>query len=68
MRFLKETETGEITLYMKGADTVMSAMVEYNDWLNEECTNLANKGLRTLVVAKKSLTTEQYDQFEVSRV
>ncbi|KAL7631634.1 UNVERIFIED_CONTAM: hypothetical protein RMT77_018059 [Armadillidium vulgare] len=61
---VKENDTGDITLYIKGADTVMSSMVEYNDWLEEECTNLANKGLRTLVVAKKSLTVEQYEQFE----
>lgn len=50
---------------MKGADTVMASMVEYNDWLEEECTNLAQKGLRTLVVARKVLTSEQYTQFEV---
>lgn len=50
---------------MKGADTVMSSKVEYNDWLAEKCTDLATKGLRTLVVAKKSLTREQYEQFEV---
>ncbi|RXG55805.1 putative phospholipid-transporting ATPase IIB [Armadillidium vulgare] len=61
---VKENDTGDITLYIKGADTVLSSMVEYNDWLEEECTNLANKGLRTLVVAKKSLTVEQYEQFE----
>lgn len=51
---------------MKGADTVMASMVEYNDWLEEECINLAQKGLRTLVVARKVLTTEQYTHFEVS--
>lgn len=61
---VKEESTGEIVLYMKGADTVMSSMVEYNDWLEEECINLAQKGLRTLVVARKVLTAEQYMHFE----
>ena len=61
---VKEETTGEISLYMKGADTVMAGIVEYNDWLEEECTNLAQKGLRTLVVARKVLTQEQYSHFE----
>lgn len=43
----------------------MNNIVQYNDWLNEECGNLAREGLRTLVVAKKSLTAEQYSEFEV---
>ena len=29
-------ETGEITFYMKGADTVMANIVQYSDWLEEE--------------------------------
>lgn len=61
---VKEESSGEIVLYMKGADTVMASMVEYNDWLEEECINLAQKGLRTLVVARKILTHEQYTHFE----
>jgi len=63
---VKDNATGEIALYMKGADTVMAAKVEYNDWLDEECSNLAQKGLRTLVVARKLLTQEQYNAFEQS--
>ncbi len=31
-----------------------------------QCGNLAREGLRTLVVAKKTLTEEQYQDFEVS--
>lgn len=61
---VREEATGQIVLYMKGADTVMATMVEYNDWLEEECINLAQKGLRTLVVARKVLTQEQYNHFE----
>lgn len=49
---------------MKGADTTMSLMVQYNDWLEEECSNMAREGLRTLVVAKKTLSAEQLADFE----
>ena len=38
--------------------------VQYNDWLEEECDNMAREGLRTLVVAKKTLSQEQYEDFE----
>ncbi|XP_066990965.1 probable phospholipid-transporting ATPase IIB isoform X5 [Anabrus simplex] len=61
---VKENQTGEIVFYLKGADVVMSGIVQYNDWLEEECGNMAREGLRTLVVAKKSLTEEQYLDFE----
>ncbi|XP_060077984.1 probable phospholipid-transporting ATPase IIB [Ylistrum balloti] len=61
---VKEEATGEITFYMKGADVVMQTIVQYNDWLDEECGNMAREGLRTLVVAKKVLTEEQYQEFE----
>ncbi|KAF2361694.1 P-type ATPase subfamily IV [Trinorchestia longiramus] len=63
---VQEEQSGEIVLYMKGADVVMAAKVEYNDWLEEECSNLAQKGLRTLVVARKVLTRDQYTAFEDS--
>uniref|UniRef100_A0A8C0JES2 Phospholipid-transporting ATPase n=1 Tax=Chelonoidis abingdonii TaxID=106734 RepID=A0A8C0JES2_CHEAB len=61
---VRDESTGEITFYMKGADVAMSTIVQYNDWLEEECGNMAREGLRTLVVAKKSLTEEQYQDFE----
>ncbi|EEB12761.1 cation-transporting ATPase, putative [Pediculus humanus corporis] len=62
---VRNEETKEITFYLKGADIVMTHIVQYNDWLNEECGNLAREGLRTLVVAKKTLTPEQYSDFDV---
>ncbi|KAJ8302841.1 hypothetical protein KUTeg_019237 [Tegillarca granosa] len=62
---VKEEQTGEIIFYMKGADVVMQTIVQYNDWLEEECGNMAREGLRTLVVAKKILTEEQYQEFEI---
>lgn len=36
--------SGEITFYMKGADTVMSSIVQYNDWLEEEVRLLGRGG------------------------
>jgi phospholipid-translocating ATPase len=65
---LQEEHTGEIVFYLKGADVVMSGIVQYNDWLEEECGNMAREGLRTLVVAKKTLTEEQYMDFEVLQI
>ncbi|XP_064017317.1 probable phospholipid-transporting ATPase IIB isoform X3 [Pogoniulus pusillus] len=61
---VREEASGDITFYMKGADVAMATIVQYNDWLEEECGNMAREGLRTLVVAKKSLTEEQYQDFE----
>ncbi|XP_073931086.1 probable phospholipid-transporting ATPase IIA isoform X3 [Castor canadensis] len=64
----EDESTGEITFYMKGADVVMAGIVQYNDWLEEECGNMAREGLRVLVVAKKSLAEEQYQDFEARYV
>ena len=33
---LQEKDSGVITFYMKGADVVMSNIVQYSDWLEEE--------------------------------
>lgn len=55
--------TGEIWFYQKGADTVMGAIVAANDWLDEETANMAREGLRTLVVGRKKLSSEQYREF-----
>ncbi|KAG9302506.1 hypothetical protein G9A89_007210 [Geosiphon pyriformis] len=60
---VKEKTTGEITFYEKGADVVMTKIVQYNDWLDEECGNMAREGLRTLVVARKRLSDEAYNEF-----
>ena len=53
----------EIWFYQKGADTVMSSIVATNDWLDEETANMAREGLRTLVVGRKNLSTQQYQEF-----
>lgn len=62
---VKDLNTGEITFYLKGADIVMTSIVEPNDWCHRECTNMAKEGLRTLVVAKKILSSEEYEAFEM---
>lgn len=60
---VQERNTRAITLYVKGADTAMAKKVRYNDWLDEECGNLAREGLRTLVYAKKELSAAEYGFF-----
>lgn len=54
---------GEIWFYQKGADTVMSSIVAANDWLEEETSNMAREGLRTLVVGRKKLSMGRYAEF-----
>jgi phospholipid-translocating ATPase len=61
---LRDQQTNEIIYYLKGADIVMQNIIQYNDWLQEECSNMAREGLRTLVIAKKLLTQEYYQEFE----
>ncbi|KAL8818281.1 MAG: hypothetical protein Q9191_007977, partial [Dirinaria sp. TL-2023a] len=56
-------EAGEIWFYQKGADTVMSSIVAANDWLDEETANMAREGLRTLVVGRRKLSSDQYRDF-----
>ena len=43
---VRDSTSGEITFYVKGADIVMAKIVEHNDWLNEETGNMAREGLR----------------------
>ncbi|KAJ1916986.1 putative aminophospholipid-translocase [Mycoemilia scoparia] len=57
-------ESGEITFIQKGADTVMANIVQYNDWLDEECDNMAREGLRTLVVGRKRLSSDSFNRFK----
>ena len=57
------TEPNEIWFYQKGADTIMTTIVAANDWLDEETANMAREGLRTLVVGRKKLSAQQYEDF-----
>lgn len=61
---VRDVTSNEIIFLLKGADTVMSSIIVYSDWLQEQCDNMARSGLRTLVVAKKTLSEEQYSEFE----
>ena len=61
---IRDTATGEVTFYEKGADVVMARIVQQNDWLEEECGNMAREGLRTLVMARKRLSPEGWADFE----
>ena len=62
---LRHVLSGEIVFYVKGADTVMLDRVSEtdSDWVEEETGNLAREGLRTLVVACRSLSQEVYERF-----
>ena len=61
---LKNKSTGQIMFYQKGADVIMSKIVMYNHWLDEECGNMAREGLRTLVIGRKHMTEERYIEFK----
>ncbi|PKY06786.1 phospholipid-transporting ATPase NEO1 [Aspergillus campestris IBT 28561] len=56
-------DESEIWFYQKGADTVMTSIVAANDWLDEETSNMAREGLRTLVVGRKRLSLAQFQEF-----
>ena len=53
--------SGEIIFYMKGADTVMSSIVQYNDWLEEEV--IVKNGFK---VANRLIVSEVIFYDEVS--
>ena len=61
---VRDKTTREIWFFQKGADAVMTKIVMFNDWLDEECGNMAREGLRTLVVARRKLSEEFYAEFE----
>lgn len=60
---VRDSSTGEISFLEKGADVVMGPIVQRNDWLEEECANMAREGLRTLVVARRKLSADAYAEF-----
>jgi phospholipid-translocating ATPase len=61
---VRDVKTGEITFLQKGADVVMAKIVQRNDWLEEETGNMAREGLRTLVMARKRLSSSLYQEFK----
>lgn len=63
---VRDKNTDETWFMEKGADTVMSVIVNQNDWLDEETGNMAREGLRTLVIARKKLSLSSYKEFTES--
>ncbi|KAI3604960.1 protein transporter [Moniliophthora roreri] len=63
---VRDSSSGEIQFLQKGADVVMAKIVQRNDWLEEECGNMAREGLRTLVVARKRLSAQLYEEFKAA--
>ncbi|KAJ1645709.1 putative aminophospholipid-translocase [Coemansia asiatica] len=61
---VRSQTTGEILFIQKGADAVMTRIVQYNDWLDEECGNMARDGLRTLVIGRKRLSADAFARFD----
>lgn len=64
MGIIVKDSQGEIWFMEKGADTVMSPIVQQNDWLDEETSNMAREGLRTLVIARKKLSLNLFEAFK----
>ncbi|CAE6477740.1 unnamed protein product [Rhizoctonia solani] len=63
---VQSMDTHEIMFVQKGADTVMARLVQRSDWLEEETANMAREGLRTLVCARRKLTSEEWSAFEAA--
>ncbi|KAI0758873.1 aminophospholipid-transporting P-type ATPase [Fomes fomentarius] len=61
---VRDAQTGEVTFLQKGADVVMTKIVQRNDWLEEECANMAREGLRTLVMARRRLSEQAFAYFK----
>ncbi|WVQ93981.1 hypothetical protein IAU59_001059 [Kwoniella sp. CBS 9459] len=61
---VRDRSADTITFVQKGADTIMSKLVQKNDWLDEECGNMAREGLRTLVLGRKRLSDAAYSDFD----
>ena len=47
------------------ATKFLQSCLKYSNYKIIQCGNLAREGLRTLVIAKKILTEQQYASFEV---
>ncbi|KAH7333667.1 hypothetical protein B0J17DRAFT_133508 [Rhizoctonia solani] len=63
---VQSMDTHEIMFVQKGADTVMARLVQRSDWLEEETANMAREGLRTLVCARRKLSSEECAAFEAA--
>lgn len=59
---VKDLESGKYIFYQKGADSVIKTRVNHLDrnFIEEECESLAREGQRTLCIAQKVLTEDEY--------
>ncbi|KAJ8679281.1 hypothetical protein QAD02_015068 [Eretmocerus hayati] len=67
---VKHPHSGEIVLYCKGADSTILSALSSNEEdstvtakIRQQLHSYARQGLRTLVMAKKPLTQEEYDNW-----
>lgn len=59
-----DKQKNEYWFLEKGADTVMKNIVSHSIWLDEEVSNMAREGLRTLVIARKKISHQIYQTFK----
>lgn len=67
MSIIVKDQTGSIWLYSKGAENVIFPRCKPSlqlDETNDQVTKYAKEGLRTLAVARRSLTEEEFSKFE----
>jgi phospholipid-translocating ATPase len=57
-----EGETGA-WFVLKGADSAVLPMCRANEWVEEEVSNMAREGLRTLVYAARNLSDDETHRF-----
>ncbi|XP_049887744.1 probable phospholipid-transporting ATPase IIB [Pectinophora gossypiella] len=60
---VQDDNTGKITYFVKGADVALAKLLQ-SEWLASECRRLAADGLRTMVVARRTLSKQEYVAFE----
>jgi len=67
---LRHPHTGEIVLYSKGADTTMLPSLSPSDEnaiaitsIRQYLQSYARQGLRTLVMARRTLTSQEYEMW-----
>ncbi|KCV71635.1 hypothetical protein H696_01053 [Fonticula alba] len=44
---------------LKGADSALRPLLRWNDWVDEECSNMARDALRTLVLCRRPLSSNE---------
>lgn len=65
---IQQISTNRIIFFLKGADMVMQNKVKkvYKSVVQDECETLAREGLRTLVIAQRLITLEEYKLWKKS--